>query len=224
MSGGTAAGICVPASSSIETFDQWVEEIGANPGKYSVSSTPSGSLWSNVAVFLRDKLGLDFKLANYKGGGPSVRAVIAQEVDFGCMGVTPQVNFMQAGELRCLAAFTPEDWETAGTVIPSIANFVDDPVLTKTLPWTNIHGIALAKGAPEEILTSIDAAFATAMADPSMDQLYNDNAFFAFRAGRDEANDLMGQRTALQAYIVEEVLGTAVKTRDELDIPKIEEG
>ena len=33
----------------------------------------------------------------------------------------------------------------------------------------------------------------------------------------------MGQRTALQAYIVEVILGTAVKTRDELDIPKLEE-
>lgn len=61
------------------------------------------------------------------------------------------------------------------------------------------------------------------MADPSMDQIYNDNAFFAFRAGRDTANELMGVRRALQAYIVEVILGTAVKTRDELDIPKIEE-
>ena len=31
MSGGTACGVCVPASSNIETFDQWVEEIGSNP-------------------------------------------------------------------------------------------------------------------------------------------------------------------------------------------------
>jgi len=117
----------------------------------------------------------------------------------------------------------PEDWETAGTVIPSIANFVDDELMVKTLPWTNIHGIAMKKGVPEDILAKIDEAFATAMADPSMDQIYNDNAFFPFRAGRDTANDLMGERTALQAYVVEVILGMHEKSRDELDITKIEE-
>ncbi len=222
MSGGTACGVCVPADSKIETFKQWIEEVGSNPGKYSMSSTPSGSLWSNVAVFLRQKLGLDFKLANYKGGGPSVRAVIAGETDFGCMGVTPQVNFMKAGKLRCLAATVPEDWQTAGTTIPTVLHDIKDPILEKTLPWTNIHGVAMVKGCPDDVLKSVDSAFAKAMADKSMDKIYEDNGFFAFRANRDTANDLMGKRTALQAYIVEVVLGNAKKTRDELKIEKIE--
>jgi tripartite-type tricarboxylate transporter receptor subunit TctC len=223
MSGGTACGICVPASSKIENFEQFMNEVGGNPGKYSVSSTPSGTLWSNVAVYLREKGGLDFKLANYKGGGPSVRAVLAGETNFGCMGVTPMVNFINAGELRCLAAWTPEDWETAGVVIPSITNYIDDPLMTKTLPWTNIHGIGTKKGVPEDILENIDAAFMEAMADPKMQEVYRDNAFFPFQAPRQEADDLMGRRTALQAYIIEVILGTAKKTRDELQIEKIEE-
>lgn len=223
MSGGTACGICVPADSPIETFGQWIDEIRANPGMYSVSSTPSGSLWSNVAVYLRDNLGLDFKLANYKGGGPSVRAVIAQETDFGCMGVTPMVNFVQAGQLRCLAATVPEDWQTAGTTIPTMLHEIDDPIMHNTFPWTNIHGIAVVQGVPENVLQEIDAAFAAAMADPKMEEVYDENAFFPFRATREEAYDLMAKRTMLQAYIVEVVLGNAVKTRDELNIPKIEE-
>jgi tripartite-type tricarboxylate transporter receptor subunit TctC len=223
MSGGTACGIAVPADSPIENFEQFVNEVMDKPGQYSVSSTPSGSLWSNVAEYLRKQMGLDFKLANYGGGGPSVRAVLAGEVNFGCMGVTPMVNFMQAGQMRCLVAWTPEDWETAGTVIPSIANYIDDPLVIKTLPWTNIHGVGTRKGVPEDILVKIDAAFAEAMARPEMAAVYNDNAFFPFKAGRDKANELMGQRTALQAYIIEVILGAAVKTREELDIPKLEE-
>jgi tripartite-type tricarboxylate transporter receptor subunit TctC len=222
MSGGTACGIAVPADSPIENFEQFINEVMDKPGQYSVSSTPSGSLWSNVAVYLREKMGLDFKLANYGGGGPSVRAVLAGETDFGCMGVTPMVNFIQAEQMRCIVAWTAKDWETAGIVIPSITNFVDDPLMTETLPWTNIHGVATKKGVPEEILQQIDAAFAEAMAAPEMAEIYRDNAFFPFQVGRPEANELMGKRTALQAYIIEVILGTAVKTRDELDIPKIE--
>jgi tripartite-type tricarboxylate transporter receptor subunit TctC len=223
MSGGTACGLAVPADSPIETFEQFVNEVMDKPGQYSVSSTPSGSLWSNVGEYLRKQMGLDFKLANYAGGGPSVRAVLAGEVDFGCMGVTPMVNFMKAGQMRCLVAWTPEDWETAGTVIPSIANYIDDPLVLRTLPWTNIHGIGTKKGVPEDILQQMDAAFAEAMARPEMEPIFDDNAFFPFKMGRDKANDLMGVRTALQAYIIEVILGTAVKTRDELGIPKLEE-
>jgi tripartite-type tricarboxylate transporter receptor subunit TctC len=224
MSGGTACGIAVPADSPIETFEQFVNEVMDKPGQYSVSSTPSGSLWSNVAEYMRKQMGLDYKLANYGGGGPSVRAVLAGETDFGCMGLTPMVNFIQAGQMRCIVTWAKRDWEVAGQVLPTISNYIDDPLVLKTLPWTNIHGIGTKKGVPEEILQQIDAAFAEAMADPSMAKIYEENAFVPFQVGRPEANELMGERTALQAYIVEVVLGNAVKTRDELNIPKIEEG
>jgi len=223
MSGGTSCTIVVPADSPIETFDQWVNEILDNPGQYSVASTPSGSLWSNAAVYLQQTLGLDFQLANYGGGGPSTRAVLAGETDFGCIGMTPLVSFIEAGQLRPLVSFVPEPWDVAGTTVPAIADFVDDPILIRTLPWTNIHGIALRKGVDESILQRIDDAFMTAMEKPKMEEVYADNAFFPFQAPRQEANELMGERTALQAYIIEVILGTAEKTRDELDIPKIEE-
>jgi tripartite-type tricarboxylate transporter receptor subunit TctC len=213
----------VPANSKIENFEQFMNEVGDKPGQYSVSSTPSGTLWSNVAEYMRKQMGLDFKLANYKGGGPSVRAVLAGETNFGCMGLTPMVNFIEAGQLRCIVTWAKRDWEVAGQTLPTISNFIDDPLVLKTLPWTNIHGIATKKGVPEEILQQVDAAFAEAMADPSMEQVYQENAFVPFQMGRAEANDLMGQRTALQAYVIEVVLGTAVKTRDELGIEKLEE-
>lgn len=223
MSGGTSCAIVVPADSPIETFEQWVNEIMDNPGQYAVASTPSGSLWSNAAVYLQQQLGLDFRLANYAGGAPAVRAVLAGETHFGSIGVTPLVSFMEAGQLRCLAAWVPSDWEVAGQVIPSIGDFIEDPILGRTLPWTNIHGIATRKGVDEAILERIDEAFNIAMENPRMAEVYAQNAFFPFRAPRQVANDLMGERTALQAYIIEVILGTAVKTRDELDIPKIEE-
>jgi tripartite-type tricarboxylate transporter receptor subunit TctC len=223
MSGGTSCAIVVPGNSPYETFDQWVNAVMERPGEVSVASTPSGSLWSNAAVYLQKSMGLDFRLANYAGGGPTVRAVLAGETDCASVGVTPTVNFLQTGDLRCLAAWTPETWVVAGKEIPSILEYVEDPILAKTLPWTNIHGVALKKGVDEAILAKIDEAFNHAMELPAMAEVYESKAFFPFRAPRQQANDLMGRRTALQAYIIEVILGTAVKTRDELGIEKIEE-
>jgi tripartite-type tricarboxylate transporter receptor subunit TctC len=201
-----------------------MDEIKANPGKYSVSSTPSGSLWSNVAVYARDKLGLDIKIVNYKGGGPSVRALLSGEVDIGCMGVTPQVSHIKVGKLRPLAATVPEDWETGGFVYPTITRWVDDPLMAKTLPWTNMNGIALKKGTPEDILKKIDAAFSEAMANPKMQEVYKSNGFFAYQKGRDQgANDLMKSRTEFQAFVVEVILNKAKVTRESLGIEKLED-
>ncbi len=139
------------------------------------------------------------------------------------MGVTPMVNFINAGKLRCLGATVPEDWETAGTTIESMAKyFPDDQVMKDTFPWTNIHGIALRKGTPEDILKKIDEAFAAAMTDSSISKLYADNAFFPFQVGRDKANDLMRKRTEFQGYILEKVVGINKRSRDELGIAKIE--
>ncbi len=200
-----------------------MNEVGDKPGQYSVSSTPSGSLWSNVAVYLREKGGLDFKLANYKGGGPSVRAVLAGETDFGCMGVTPMVNFIKAGQLRCLVApgrprtGRPPASRSPRSPTSSTTRCVQDSALDQH-PRRRVK-----KGVPEEILAQIDDAFAAAHGRPRRRRSSDDNAFFPFQAPRQEANDLMGQRTALQAYIIEVVLGTAEKTRDELGIAKIEE-
>ncbi len=224
MSGGTSCAIVVPGDSPYQTFQQWIEAVMEKPGEVAIASTPSGTLWSNAAVYLQKQMGLDFRLANYGGGGPTVRAVLAGETSCASVGVTPTVNFLKSGELRALAAWTPETWNVAGVAIPSILEYVDDPILKRTLPWTNIHGIALKKGVDESVLEQIDAAFNKAVNDPAMDEIYESKAFFPFRAPRQKANDMMGERTALQAYVIEVILNNAVKTRDELGIAKIEEG
>ena len=222
MSGGTACGVTVTTDKKVKTFQEFIDWVKSNPGKLSCSTTPSGSLWANVAVYLNKVVGLDFKIVYYKGGGPSVRAVVAGEVDFGCMGVTPMANFMRADKLRCLAATVPDTWETAGTTIPSMTEIITDKLFVDTMPWTNIHGIATRKGVPDDVLQKIDSAFSDVMKDPSMEKVYNDNAFFKFQMGRDKANDLMRKRTELQAYVAEVIVGNAKRTRDELAIGKIE--
>ncbi len=223
MAAGTACGFTVRAESKVKTFEEFIDWVGSNPGKLSCSTTPTGTLWSNVAVYVKEKAGLDYKIANYKGGGPSVRAALAGETDFGCMGVTPMANFIRAGKLRCLCATTTEDWKTAGVMIPTISRYIKDPLMVKTLPWTNIHGVALHKDCPDDVKAKIDDAFAKVMADKSMEKVWDDNAFFPFKAGRDTANDLMKQRTELQAYVIEVILGIQKKTREELGLGKIEE-
>ncbi len=134
MGGGSFCTISVPASSEIESFEQFRDLVAANPGKYSISSTPSGSLWSNAVVYLKKKLGLDLKLVNYKGGGPATRAVLAGETDFGSTAFTPLLNFIKAGQLRCLVAWTEEDYKLGDVTVPSIARFSDDKILSSSGP------------------------------------------------------------------------------------------
>lgn len=204
MSGGTSAVLVVPASAGISTYEEWVAWVEENPDGLSAATTPSGSLWDATATYLLDASGLDFEIVNYAGGGPATRSVLADETDFGIIGMTPLVPFIEAGELIPLVTWTPVDWEVAGTTVPSITRFIEgDRMLERTLPWTNIHGIATIKGVPDAVKERITAAHRYAMEHERIREVYDAQAFFPIQVSGEEASDLMRTRTEFQAWILE---------------------
>ncbi|MFV0334710.1 MAG: tripartite tricarboxylate transporter substrate binding protein [Tropicimonas sp.] len=223
MAAGTPAGIMVPAASPYQTLGDLIAAIRARPGEVTCATTPSGTGFSSMASYLEKLHELPFRIANFKGGGPTVRALLAGETDFAIVGLTPAASFITSGELRVLAATVPEDWQALGVTIPSLLNFFpDDEVMKKTLPWTNANGIALRKDVPEEIKAKIDTAFAEIVNGPEMQKVYEDNAYFYFgMKGHEDSNAFMKQRAEFAGYLLEDVTGFAKVSREELGIDKM---
>ncbi len=223
MAGGTPAGILVRADSPYQTMDELITAIRANPGEVTCATTPSGTGWSSLTAYLEKIHDLPMRSANFKGGGPTVRALLAGETDFAVVGLTPAASFISNGDLRVLAATVPEDWNTLGQTLPSILNFFpDDEVMRKTLPWTNVNGIALRKDTPDEIKAKIDAVFAEVVNSPEMQKVYEDNAYFYFgMTGHEDSNAMMKTRAEFSGYLLEEVTGLAKVSREKLGIDKM---
>nr|WP_306268671.1 tripartite tricarboxylate transporter substrate binding protein [Pararhizobium sp. IMCC3301] len=223
MAAGTPAGFMVRADSPYQTMADLVQAIMENPGQITCATTPSGTGWSSLADYMKTIHKLDFRAANFKGGGPTVRALLAGETDFAVVGMTPSANFVPSGDIRILAATVPQDWETLGVIVPSLRNaFPKDEVMRDTLPWTNANGIALRKDTPNEIKAKIDEAFGELVDGPEMQQVYKDNAYFYFgMKGHTDSNEMMRKRAAFAGYLLEDVTGLAKVSREELGIDKI---
>ncbi|MCW2306307.1 Bug family tripartite tricarboxylate transporter substrate binding protein [Rhodobium gokarnense] len=223
MAAGTPATVLVPAASPYKTMEELVADINKRPGEVTCATTPSGTGWSILATYLEKAHDLKFRAANFSGGGPTVRGLLAGETDFAVVGLTPAAAFVKSGELRVLAATVPEDWNTLGVTAPSLLKFFpDDQVMKDTFPWTNANGIALRPDTPDGIKQQVDDAFAAVVDGDEMRQVYEDNAYFFFGLkGHTDSNAFMKKRAEFWGYLLEDVTGLAKVSREKLGITKL---
>jgi tripartite-type tricarboxylate transporter receptor subunit TctC len=77
--------------------------IKANPGKYDYASPGGGTGPHLSAELLKLRMNLDIAHIPYKGGGPALQAVLANQVPIGLSAIPPATPQVKAGALRALA-------------------------------------------------------------------------------------------------------------------------
>ncbi len=89
----------VPASN----FQQLIELIKMNPGKYSYASPGSGSTHHLLGELLKNEFGLDMTHIPYKGSGPAITDVIAGHVQIAFEGTSAIVPHLASGKVKVIA-------------------------------------------------------------------------------------------------------------------------
>jgi tripartite-type tricarboxylate transporter receptor subunit TctC len=74
-------------SQTVKTISELVEEVKRNPKKYSMATPGVGTTPDLSAHLLRLDAKLDIVLVPYAGGGPSLAAVLGNQVPFGCQAI-----------------------------------------------------------------------------------------------------------------------------------------
>ena len=95
--------IGVPANSPWKTFEDFVRDAKANPGKFAYSS---GGLYRIAHInteLLAKAIGLKFRHVPYAGGGQAVTAIVGGHEDFASMTPSSSVPLFKGGKLRALA-------------------------------------------------------------------------------------------------------------------------
>lgn len=98
----------VHPSVTAKTMPELVKLIQASPRKFSFATPGIGTTPDLSAVLLRITLKLDAASVPYSGAGPAVGAVVANQVQLGCIALPPTVPHIQAGRLRALAVTSPK--------------------------------------------------------------------------------------------------------------------
>lgn len=103
---GESEAIVVPADSPIQTLDDLVAQLKADPGSVSWGGGSAGGADHITAGLIAKAVGVDPTAINYiafSGGGEALAAILGGQVTVGISGYGEFASQVEAGELRVLA-------------------------------------------------------------------------------------------------------------------------
>lgn len=149
---GESEAIVVPAGSDIQTIDDLVAKLKADPGAVSWAGGSAGGTDHIAAGLIAKAVGVDPTKINYvafSGGGEALAAILGGQVTAGISGYGEFAAQVEAGALRLLAV-TGES-RIAGTEAPTLKESGIDVVLQ------NWRMVAAAPGITDEQKATIIA-------------------------------------------------------------------
>jgi tripartite-type tricarboxylate transporter receptor subunit TctC len=159
--------ICVKNSLPVHNLQELIAWLKANPGKASVGIPGAGSTGNLAGISFQNVTGTTFQFVPYRGDAPAVQDMMAGQID---MMIEPSSNFtaqVLAGTIRAIA-------------VPSktrLANLPDVPTTDEAgLPgyYASIwFGMWAPKNTPKDIITKLNAAAVTALADDNVKNRLN---------------------------------------------------
>jgi tripartite-type tricarboxylate transporter receptor subunit TctC len=102
--GTTSNLLIVNPALPVQSVKELVALARARPGKLNYSSAGIGTPPHLIGEMFKQRLGLDIVHVPYKGGGPSLQAVVAGETQFSFENPASSLPLVRAGKVRALAS------------------------------------------------------------------------------------------------------------------------
>lgn len=143
------------------TFDEFVELMKANPGKFNYGSSGVGSSHHLSMEALKTALGLDITHVPFRGSGQSVPALIGNQVPVVFSALPSLVGFVANNEVKLLAVNSEKRYDQAPDV-PAIAEWIPGYDFAPTV------GILAPRGTPQAMIDRIATEVADIVKNPAV--------------------------------------------------------
>ncbi len=166
------------------------------PGALSYGTPGNGSAGHLAAAALAWHAGIDVTQVAYRGGGPAVQDLLANQISFTFASVSASLALVQEGKLRALAVSS----------LNRIAPMPDLPAVAETYAGFDINewaGLYAPAGTPEPIVAKAEAAARAALALPEVRQRIDQLGAQAIGSGRQEFSAWLAQRRASMSELVQ---------------------
>lgn len=164
MIGISTALLCVPPASPAGTIAGFVAYAKANPGKLNYLNSGNGTGAHLLPELLKIKYGLDVTSISYKGLPPGVQDLLAGRLDLAMVSTALVMQHVKAGRLKAIALVGPQRLPELPDVATMAEQGVGDIEVRSSLP---LYG---QKDLPAPIVTRLNKAVASALADPETRQ------------------------------------------------------
>ncbi len=196
---GESVAIAVPAASDIQTMDDLVAKLKADPGAVSWGGGSAGGADHITAALIAKAVGVDPTKVNYiafSGGGEALAAILGGQVTVGVSGLGEFASQIDAGALRLLAVSTAER-------VPG----VDAPTLTEAgvdVALQNWRMVAAAPGITDEQKAAISADIEKMATSEQWQKALADRGWVdTYLAGDDFTQQLAADIEATQAILTD---------------------
>ena len=152
------------ASQPVKSMQELIATVKKEPKKYSMATPGIGTVPHLSANLLAIDAKLDLVTVPYGGGGPSLAAVVGNQVPFGCQAVPPVTPHVQAGRVRALA-FTTAKRTSMFPDVPTMAELGFKGHESET-----ITGMLVPAGTPPAIVRKLYTETARIIKLPDVSQ------------------------------------------------------
>jgi tripartite-type tricarboxylate transporter receptor subunit TctC len=149
----------MPAN-DLKDFIAWLK---ANPDQATQGTTGAGGISTVGGLFFRRATGTQFRFVPYRGGlGPAMQDLIAGQIDFMIDTAANSLPQVRAGTIKAYA-LTAKSRLPAAPDIPTV-----DEAGLSGLYALNWQAVFVPKGVPKDVVTRLNSAVVTALADPTV--------------------------------------------------------
>lgn len=180
-----------------KTFKEFVAYVKANPGKvnYGVTNASSGHL---AMELLKQTAGLNMVGIPYRGGGPALTDVLANQIPTMFVNQDAVLPYVKAGKLRALAV----------TSAQRNALFPDVPTVAESgypgfsaVSWV---GLSAPKGTPKPIVDKLEAEMVKAFRQPDVRAKLEANGFVVVASSSQEYSRFLQSETERWSKVIKE--------------------
>jgi tripartite-type tricarboxylate transporter receptor subunit TctC len=157
--------------------------LRANPGKYNLATAGKGSGAHIAAELFRAMTKVDVELVHYRGGGPSVSALVANEAQIGTPTMASSIGQVRGGALRALAVLAQQRTPALPDVPSAPEAGIADVIFEEFFP------IVAPAATPAPVLAGLGAGFRSAIQQNA--QKLQELAGVTPRAGYDTPDQVM---------------------------------
>jgi len=187
--------LCVHPSVPAKSVKDVITLAKKNPGKLNHGVNASGTTSHLAAEMLKQRAGLDTLIVAFKGGGPSMQALMTGEIDLLFATGPVAVTNLKVGRIRCLAV-TSAKKSSALPELPTMNSFVPG------FEADNWYAMFFPKGTPEDIVDKMNQTIKTALRNDKIATFYQREALDAIGSSPSELKALFEREVAKYADVI----------------------
>jgi tripartite-type tricarboxylate transporter receptor subunit TctC len=147
-----------------KNLKELIAHAKANPGALSYASSGNGASSHLAGVLFNLRAATDIQHVPYKGTGPALNDLLSGQVAMSFTDVLTALPHIKAGKLRVLGVTTA----TRSRVLPDVPSLQEQGL--KDFDVSVFFGIVAPAGTPQDVVTRLNAAFATVLERPDVKQ------------------------------------------------------